>query len=85
MLFGWVFLRPPSSQRDVYRGWWQNEKRLLFRSNPMTALICVGMIAGAYGVRGEVRVKSYCANPSDIEHYVPLICTDGHSKKGSSS
>ena len=51
----------------------------------MTALICVGMIAGAYGVRGEVRVKSYCANPSDIEHYVPLICTDGHSKKGSSS
>ena len=43
----------------------------------MTALICVGMIAGAYGVRGEVRVKSYCANPSDIEHYAPLLDETG--------
>ena len=39
----------------------------------MTALICVGMIAGAYGVRGELRVKSYCATPSDIENYAPLL------------
>ena len=30
----------------------------------MTELICVGMIAGAFGVRGEVRVKSFCANPA---------------------
>ena len=44
---------------------------------PMTALICVGMIAGAYGVRGEVRVKSYCAKPSDIEHYAPLLDETG--------
>ncbi|MGL4413815.1 MAG: ribosome maturation factor RimM, partial [Roseinatronobacter monicus] len=25
--------------------------------------ICVGAIAGAYGVRGEVRLKSFCADP----------------------
>ena len=38
----------------------------------MTELICVGMIAGAFGVRGEVRVKSFCANPGDLETYAPL-------------
>ena len=43
----------------------------------MTALICVGIIAGAYGVRGELRVKSYCANPSDLETYVPLLDESG--------
>ncbi|HIF77371.1 MAG TPA: ribosome maturation factor RimM, partial [Sulfitobacter sp.] len=40
-------------------------------------LICVGAIAGAYGVRGEVRVKSYCAVPEDIEDYRPLSTEDG--------
>ena len=40
-------------------------------------LICVGAIAGAYGVRGEVRVKSYCAEPEDIETYRPLYTEDG--------
>lgn len=35
-------------------------------------LICVGSLAGAYGVRGEVRLKSYCAEPSDIADYNPL-------------
>ena len=34
--------------------------------------VCVGAIAGAYGVRGEVRVKSFCAVPEDIETYSPL-------------
>ena len=43
----------------------------------MTALICVGMIAGAFGVRGEVRVKSFCANPSDLETYAPLLTEKG--------
>ena len=38
----------------------------------MTDLICVGTIAGAYGVRGELRVKSFCATPEDIETYSPL-------------
>lgn len=40
-------------------------------------LICVGAIAGAYGVRGEVRVKSFCAAPEDIEAYSPLTSEDG--------
>ena len=34
--------------------------------------ICVGAIAGAFGVRGEVRLKSFCAEPEDIAGYGPL-------------
>ena len=40
-------------------------------------LICVGAIGGAYGVRGEVRIKSFCAQPEDIETYAPLTTEDG--------
>jgi 16S rRNA processing protein RimM len=39
--------------------------------------IVVGAIAGAYGVRGEVRVKSFCARPEDIETYSPLTDAQG--------
>lgn len=39
--------------------------------------ICVGAIAGSYGVRGEVRVKSFCALAEDIESYSPLTSEDG--------
>ena len=44
----------------------------------MTApLICVGAIAGAHGVRGDVRLKSFCADPADIQTYAPLLSEDG--------
>lgn len=43
----------------------------------MTEQICVGAIAGSYGVRGEVRLKSFCAIPEDIEAYSPLSNEDG--------
>jgi 16S rRNA processing protein RimM len=39
--------------------------------------ICVGAIAGAYGVRGELRIKSFCAVAEDIEVYSPLTSEDG--------
>ncbi len=39
--------------------------------------ICVGAIGGAYGVRGEVRIKSFCAIADDIETYSPLTTEDG--------
>lgn len=39
--------------------------------------ICVGAIAGAYGVRGELRIKSFCATAEDIETYAPLTSEDG--------
>jgi len=39
--------------------------------------ICVGAVAGAFGVRGEARVKSFCAEPEAIERYSPLQTEDG--------
>lgn len=43
----------------------------------MSDKVCVGAVAGAYGVRGEVRLKSFCAEPEDIEQYSPLSTEDG--------
>ena len=39
--------------------------------------VCLGAITGSYGVRGEVRVKSFCAEPSAIGDYGPLTLDDG--------
>jgi 16S rRNA processing protein RimM len=41
--------------------------------------ILVGAIAGAFGVRGEVRLKSFCAEPEAIAAYAPLVAEDGRS------
>jgi 16S rRNA processing protein RimM len=40
-------------------------------------LVCVGAIAGAFGVRGEARIKSFCAEPEAIASYGPLATEDG--------
>ncbi len=42
-----------------------------------TERVCVGAIAGAFGVRGEVRLKSFCARPEAIADYAPLFTEDG--------
>ena len=39
--------------------------------------VCVGAIAGAFGVKGEVRLKSFCAQPEDIAAYGTLYSEDG--------
>lgn len=43
----------------------------------MSDLICIGAIAGAFGVSGEVRLKSFCSEPTDIAAYGPLSTEDG--------
>ena len=43
----------------------------------MTERVCLGAIAGAFGVRGEVRLKSFCADPESIADYAPLTTEDG--------
>jgi 16S rRNA processing protein RimM len=43
----------------------------------MADRVCVGAVAGAFGVRGEVRLKSFCAEPADIATYGPLSNEDG--------
>lgn len=39
--------------------------------------VCVGAIAGAFGVKGEVRLKSFCTLPEAIADYGPLWTEDG--------
>ena len=39
--------------------------------------VCVGALAGAFGVKGEVRLKSFCAIPEDVANYGPLESEDG--------
>ena len=45
----------------------------------MTDRVIVGAIGGAFGVHGEVRLKSYCAEPAAIADYAPLFTEDGRS------
>ena len=40
-------------------------------------LIVVGVVKGAHGVRGEVRVKSYTADPADLFSYGALLDAAG--------
>jgi 16S rRNA processing protein RimM len=44
----------------------------------MSDLICIGAIAGSFGVSGEVRLKSFCSEPTDIASYGPLVTEDGN-------
>lgn len=43
----------------------------------MSDMICVGAIAGGFGISGEVRLKSFCSEPTDIGTYGPLSTQDG--------
>ena len=40
-------------------------------------LICVGAIGGAFGVHGEVRLKSFTSEPEAIAEYAPVFTEDG--------
>lgn len=39
--------------------------------------VCLGVIVGAKGLKGEVRIKSFTAEPADIAAYGPLASEDG--------
>jgi 16S rRNA processing protein RimM len=39
--------------------------------------ICLGQIGAAHGVRGEVRLRSFTADPGAIANYGPLETEDG--------
>lgn len=40
-------------------------------------LILVGAVQGAFGVKGEIRIKSFTQNPSDIFKYAPFLNEKG--------
>ena len=43
----------------------------------MTDRICVAQIGGAHGIRGEVKLKSFTADPMAVRDYGPLQSEDG--------
>ena len=43
----------------------------------MSDRIIVGTLGGAFGIHGEVRLKSFCADPLAIGDYAPLSTEDG--------
>jgi 16S rRNA processing protein RimM len=46
----------------------------------VTKLICVGVLTGARGLRGEVRIKSFTGAAADIAAYGPLTDEGGERK-----
>jgi 16S rRNA processing protein RimM len=43
----------------------------------MNDRVIVGSIGGSFGVNGEVRLKSFCADPAALAEYTPLYTEDG--------
>lgn len=41
--------------------------------------VIVGRLSGSFGVRGEVRLKSFCADPEAIADYTPLTTETGQT------
>lgn len=39
--------------------------------------VCLGVIVGAHGVRGQVRIKSFTEDPADVAAYGPVSDAEG--------
>lgn len=46
-------------------------------STAATDLVVIGVILGAHGVRGDVRVKSFTAEPDALFDYAPFLSATG--------
>src|SRR5262249_56439043 len=46
-------------------------------SSGVAERICVAQIGGAHGLRGEVKLKSFTADPMAVKNYRPLTTEDG--------
>lgn len=42
-----------------------------------TSRVCLGVIVGAKGLKGEVRIKSFTEDPADVGAYGPVAARDG--------
>ena len=43
-------------------------------------LLCVGEVSSPHGVRGEVKIKSFTADPASLGEYSPLCSKDGEEE-----
>jgi 16S rRNA processing protein RimM len=69
-----VILRSPRSGRL--------EGRTAAAQSPPSAekRVCLGVVAGAHGVRGAVRIKSFTADPADVAAYGPIEDESGERR-----
>jgi 16S rRNA processing protein RimM len=42
-------------------------------------MVLIGIVTGAHGIKGEVKLKSFAAEPSGIESYGPLVTSSGEA------
>src|SRR5690606_41992070 len=42
--------------------------------------VCLGVVVGAHGIRGELRIKAFTADPDSIADYSPLETQAGDRK-----
>src|SRR6266571_4687660 len=47
---------------------------------PAAKRVCVGIVTGAHGVRGAMRIKSFTAEPADVVRYGPLEDESGQKQ-----
>ena len=47
--------------------------------NAASTRVCLGVIVGVKGLRGEVRIKSYTETPADVAAYGPVATDDGRT------
>ena len=45
--------------------------------NQTKQMICIAAVAGAFGVKGEVKIKSFTENPKDCLSFGPFLDEDG--------
>jgi len=45
--------------------------------NPTEQLICIAAVAGAFGVKGEVKIKSFTERPKDCLNFGPFLDASG--------
>jgi 16S rRNA processing protein RimM len=43
----------------------------------MAQRLCVGVVVGAHGIRGQLRIKSFTLDPAALTRYGPLETDDG--------
>lgn len=48
-------------------------------TQPSSNLVLMGVFGAAVGLKGEIRLKSYTADPVDIAGYGPLLTRDGRA------
>ena len=47
--------------------------------NRTTQLICIGAVAGAFGVHGQIKVKPFTGDPKAVTSYGPLLDENGNT------